>query len=498
MSSLSRRRLLKQTASFSALAMVGKAVTARAADEPVPVPPPKRGANEKIRVAVAGIHGQGSSHIKGYAAMKDVEIVYLVDPDSSLFEGRCQDIEKVRKDAKLESYRPKCVQDIRSILDDKNLDVVSIATPNHWHSLMTIWACQAGKDVYVEKPMSHNIHEGRIAVETARKYNRIVQHGTQSRSDMKWARTAAAIASGKLGKLLISRALCYKAGGGDSTRGDIGFRPHKQPPKELDFNLWLGPAREQPYHENIVHYRWHWFWDFGNGDLGNQGVHQMDIARWGIPGATLPKSIWTFGGRLGFYDQGEAASTQMAIMDFGGTKLIFETRGLKSENYRGVGIGNIFHLEAGDIVNGEFYPKGSEEKAPLPDVEVKLGPGGDRLKNFLAAVRSRNRADLNAEILEGHYSAALCHLCNMSIRLGSKVPFRPRDAFFETDSDAADVLDRTEKHLAANGLDIEKSGFTLGRKLVVDAKTESIVDDPEANQLLTRHYRKGFEVPDKA
>ena len=350
------------------------------------------------------------------------------------------------------------------MLEDKSIDVVSIATPNHWHSLMTIWACQAGKDVYVEKPMSHNIHEGRIAVETARKYNRIVQHGTQSRSDMKVAKVVAAIASGKLGKLLISRALCYKAGGGPSTRGDIGFRPHMPPPKELDFNLWLGPAREQPYHENIVHYRWHWFWDFGNGDLGNQGVHQMDIARWGIPGATLPTSMYSFGGRLGFFDQGEAASTQMAIMDFGGTKLIFETRGLPSEKYMGAGVGNIFHLEAGDIVDGKFYPKGSKEAAPLPEVEAKRGPGNDRLVNFLLAVRSRNRADLNAEILEGHYSSALCHLCNMSIRLGSKVPFRPRDPFFGDDADTIDVLERTGQHLAKHGVDLEKSGFVLGRK----------------------------------
>ncbi len=345
--------------------------------------------------------------------------------------------------------------------------------------------------------MSHNIHEGRIAVETARKHNRIVQHGTQSRSDMKWAKVVAAIASGKLGKLLISRALCYKSGGGHNTRGDLGFKPYTEPPKELDFDLWLGPARKQPYHENIVHYRWHWFWDFGNGDLGNQGVHQMDIARWGIPGATLPKSMYSFGGRLGFFDQGEAACTQMAVMDFGETKLIFETRGLKSPNYMGVGVGNIFHLEAGDIVNGKFYPKGSTEEAPLPDVEATRGPGGDRLRNFLSAVRSRKVSDLNADVLEGHYSSALCHLCNMSIRLGSKIPFRPRNTALESDPVVLDLLERTEEHLADNGVDIEKSGFVLGRQLVVDGKTETIVDDPEANQLLTRHYRKGFEVPDR-
>ena len=166
------------------------------------------------------------------------------------------------------------------MLEDKSVDAISVATPNHWHALMTIWACQAGKDVYVEKPCSHNVHEGRIAVEAARRYNRIVQHGTQSRSDRDWAEAVAAIQSGKLGKLLVSRALCYKP------RGSIGVKPITTPPEQVDFDIWLGPAPKQPYHANLVHYNWHWFWDFGNGDIGNQGVHQMDIARWLIPAAS--------------------------------------------------------------------------------------------------------------------------------------------------------------------------------------------------------------------
>jgi predicted dehydrogenase len=452
------------------------------------------GANERIRVAVAGIHGQGGAHLGAYSGMKDVEVAYVVDPDSSLFDRKikeCQERSEGRSN-------PKGEQDIRKVLADKSVDAISIATPNHWHSLMTIWACQAGKDVYVEKPMSHNIFEGRKVVEAARKYNRIVQHGTQSRSNGGWAKIAAVIASGKLGKVRVSRGLCYKPGGGGNTRSDIGFRPVKTPPPEFAWDLWQGPARFIDYHENLVHYRWHWFWATGNGDLGNQGVHQMDVARWMIPGATLPKSCVAFGGRIGHYDQGEAASTHIAIMDFGDSQLIFETRGLpKAGNYLGKTIDNIIHLDEGTIVGHDFYPKGSEEPAPLPDVEFRIGPGDGPFNNFIAAMRSRKISDLNAESLEGHYSAALCHLANMSVRLGNKIPFEPRTEAFGDNEAAYEVLARTEEYMADNGIDVNKSGYTLGRKLVVDTKKECIVDDVEANALVTRDYRDGFVVPDQ-
>ena len=256
-----------------------------------------------------------------------MQITYLIDPDTRTFARHLKTIENDGGNT------PKTVQDVRKALDDKDLDAVSIATPNHWHALMTIWACQAGKDVYVEKPCSHNVHEGRIAVEIARKHNRIVQHGTQSRSSGELgAGRGRPSAVGKLGKLLVSRGLCYKARGTHRRS-----KPTTSPPAELDFNLWLGPAAEQPYHENLVHYNWHWFWDFGNGDIGNQGVHQMDIARWVIPGATLPKSVISLGGRFGYNDQGETPNTQIAIIDYGETQLIFEVRGLKTDKYHGRG-----------------------------------------------------------------------------------------------------------------------------------------------------------------
>jgi len=397
----------------------------------------------------------------------------------------------------------KVVQDVRKALDDKDLDAISIATPNHWHSLMTIWACQAGKDVYVEKPLSHNIHEGRLAVDAARKYKRIVQHGTQSRSEGESPRAIAAIHSGKLGKLLLARGLCYKSGGGLATRGDIGFAEAQAPPATLDFDLWLGPAPKQSYHKNLVPYRWHWFWDFGNGDIGNQGVHQIDVGRWGIKGATLPKSVICVGGRFGPADQGQTANTQIAIFDYGHTQLIFEVRGLKSEPYGKCrnGSDNVFVLEKGTIASGRFYPKGSNEPEPLPDVPVKFGPGKGPFGNFIAAVRSRKHTDLNADVLEGHYSAALCHLANASYRLGEKVPFNKKTKASGDNKEAYEALARMEEHLTSNGIfsKLAETDYLLGRKLTINPESESLTDDKNANDLLAgrKQYREPFVLPVK-
>ena len=461
------------------------------------------GANDTVRVAIAGLNGRGSAHVSEFGPMRDVQIVYLVDPDTKTYAKRLKQVrDTTTKAGKSADRPPATAQDIRHVLEDKSVDAISIATPNHWHSLMTIWACQAGKDVYVEKPCSHNIHEGRVAVEAARKYSRIVQHGTQSRSDRNWAEAAAAIQSGQLGKLLISRALCYKP------RKSIGFKPITEPPANLDFNLWLGPAPKQPYHGNLVHYEWHWFWDFGNGDIGNQGVHQMDIARWLIPasssgGATYPKTVHSLGGRFGYKDQGQTANTQISVMDYGDTQLIFEVRGLPTvpyENAKG-GVGNIAHLEAGTLVDAKlFYPKGESKPIPLKEavkVETHRRPGDGHFANFIAAVKSRKSDDLNAEILEGHYSSALCHLANLSYRLGEEVPFsKPTHAFGE-DKAAYETLSRMEEHLKENKVALDGMKYRLGRKLAFDAATESFIGDPEANRLLTREYRTPFVVPDR-
>ncbi len=454
------------------------------------------GANDTILLAVAGLNGRGGSHVDEFGKIPGVEIRYLVDPDTRTYQRRLDQIKKNGGRA------PAPVQDIRRVLDDKSIDAVSVATPNHWHALITIWACQAGKDVYVEKPCSHNVHEGRVAVEAARRYNRIVQHGTQNRSSREWALAAAAVRSGKLGKLQVSRALCYKP------RDSIGVKPVMNPPTQLDFDIWLGPAARQPFHANLVHYNWHWFWDFGNGDIGNQGVHEMDKARWLIPAAstsshgasaTFPKSVLSLGGRFGYHDQGQTANTQISIMDFGDAQLIFEVRGLKTTAFHGQKVGNIAHLEAGTLIGGKFYPKGETKAVPVSsivDVEIERGPGKGHFGNFIAAVRSRKVEDLNADIIEGHYSAALCHLANISYRLGQEVPFNKPAGAFGDDKEACETLARMEEHLKGNGVALDGLNYRLGRKLAFDSATESFAGDSEANQLLTRAYRAPFVVPD--
>src|SRR5579883_1526834 len=450
------------------------------------------GANDTVRVAVAGLNNRGGSHVGAFGRMSGVEIAYLVDPDTRTYAKRLKQLANLQERAgKTSGQAPKTVQDIRRVLEDRTVDAISIATPNHWHALMTIWACQAEKDVYVEKPCSHNVHEGRIAVAAARRYHRIVQHGTQGRSSPQWAMTVAAIQSGKLGKLLVSRGLCYKP------RGSIGFQPNTDPPQEVDFDIWLGPAPKQPFNTNLVHYNWHWFWDFGNGDIGNQGVHQMDIARWLIPAskgtsATYPRTVISLGGRFGYRDQGQTANTQITVMDYGETQLIFEVRGLETAGYQGVKVGNIAHCEEGMIVERKFFPKGKSTPVPLVDLvqnEFHRGPGSDHFGNFLAAVRSRKIEDLNADILEGHHSAALCHLANVSYRLGEDVPFSKSSQSFGDDKEASETLARMEEHLKENKVPLDGQNYRLGRKLSFDASTESFVGDAEANQLLTRTYR---------
>jgi predicted dehydrogenase len=477
MAHLSRRKFFKETlAAAATVTLAGTKSSGRV-----------RGANDVIRVGVAGLNSRGGAHVGAFAGMPGVQVTYLIDPDTRTFAGR------VRQVRERGHNTPRTVQDIRRALEDRELDAVSVATPNHWHALITVWACQAGKDVYVEKPCSHNVHEGRVAIEAARRHNRIVQHGTQSRSSPEKARVMAVIQSGQLGRLLVSRGLCYKR------RGSIGIQPTSTPPTELDFNLWLGPAAERPFHRNLVHYNWHWFWDFGNGDIGNQGVHEMDLARWAIHGATLPRSVLSLGGRFGYTDQGETPNTQIAIFDYGPTQLIFEVRGLPTEPFHGQAIGNIYHLEGGIIAGTQFFPRGRTLAEPLPRVDnVHRGPGaGNHFANFIAAVRSRRREDLNAEIEEGHYSAALCHLANISYRLGRQEPFNPRSRALGDNQAATETLARMEEHLGqANHLRLAGLSCRVGRHLRLDAATEHFLRDDEANRLLTRNYRAPFTVPE--
>src|SRR5215472_8052653 len=260
------------------------------------------GANDRVRVAIVGLHGRGEDHIKGYSALKNVEIAALCDVDESVLRQRLAQLGKA-------GVQPKTYGDIRKLLDDKSIDAVSIATPNHWHSLMAIWACQAGKDVYVEKPCSHNLWEGRQLVRAAEKYNRIVQHGTQGRSTPGVMEAVSKIREGLLGDVYLSRGLCYK------WRDTIGHASVEPVPAGVDYNLWTGPAPMKPFTRNRFHYNWHWIWDTGNGDIGNQGVHQMDIARWGL-GLRFPNKISAVGGHFMFDDDRQTPNTLNSAFEY--------------------------------------------------------------------------------------------------------------------------------------------------------------------------------------
>ena len=446
------------------------------------------GANEDIRVAVVGINGRGGHHINSFRSIPGVRVTALCDIDDYVIRRRVAELEKDN------THKVSIYDDVRKLLEDNNIDAVAIATPNHWHSLITVWACQAGKDVYVEKPCSHNVFEGRQCVEASRKYDRIVQHGTQSRASGGWAKQIAAVHSGQYGKLLVSKGYCCKP------RWSIGYKPYEEIPGNVNFDLWLGPAPEQPFHRNLVHYNWHWFWDFGNGDMGNQGVHQMDIARWAIKDATLPKSVVAIGGRYvdgpNYADQAQTPNMQLAVFDYGQTQLVFETRGLvgKMSDFPRI-VDNEFYLEAGIIRQGKFFENGQGEGQDLGEVDFQL-PKGNIFENFIDAVRSRNRRQQYADILEGHYSSALCHLGNISYRLGWEYSFaNPTTALGESEV-ITDSLRTVLENTQAIGIDPHRSTYQLGPKLRLDKRAEQFVGHTPANLLLSRFYRKPFVVPD--
>ncbi|MGE3821638.1 MAG: Gfo/Idh/MocA family protein, partial [Isosphaeraceae bacterium] len=305
MRSMDRRHFLKDTAAVAAgVAAIQAATGPAAASEPDDVGTQKASANDAIRMAVIGVRGRGMEHVGSLLRQPDVRLTTICDVDLNVV-GRA----KKAVSAKYGS-EPKVVQDLRRVMDDKNIDAISIATPNHWHALATIWGVQAGKDVYVEKPVSHNVSEGRRMVQAARKYGKIVQTGTQIRSHKGIQDAMEFIRSGKLGKIYMAKGLCYKP------RGSIGHVADSAVPEGLDYDIWQGPAPEKPFNANRLHYNWHWFWDYGNGDLGNQGIHQMDLARWGLGKNELPKTVMSSGGRYGYSDDGQTPNTILSAFEF--------------------------------------------------------------------------------------------------------------------------------------------------------------------------------------
>jgi len=406
--------------------------------------------NDTVRVACVGVRGQGRSHINSYSKMPNVEIAALCDIDESVLNQRLKMVEDMGK------KRPAAFTDIRKLLEDKTIDAISIATPNHSHTLQTIWSLQAGKDVYVEKPCSHNVFESKQIVAAARHYNRMVQHGTNSRSTVALREAMQKLKEGVIGDVYMARGLCYK------WRNTIGRKPVAPVPAGVHYDMWLGPAPVRSFTENRFHYNWHWFWDTGNGDFGNQGIHEVDICRWGL-GVTHPTKISAIGAKVMFDDDQETPNVLLANYEFdeGGKKklMVFEVRHWISNHEAGIGgdkpgntIGNIFYGSNGYMVidgYGKYWTYVGKDQQPGP----ARSEGGNNWGNFIDAVRSRKQSDLNAPIEEGAPSCTLMHLANTSYR--------------------------------------------LGRTLNYDGATMQCKDDKEANKMLTRVYRKPYVVPEK-
>ncbi|MBN2507530.1 MAG: Gfo/Idh/MocA family oxidoreductase [Verrucomicrobia bacterium] len=481
MTCISRRHFLKTTALTSAAA----------ASWPARSWAQVAGSNSDIRLAVVGCGGRGGDHIGSLGRVPGVRLAAFCDADMTMLRNRAGKRQGV-----------KVYQDIRRMLDDgagREIDVVSIATPNHWHALGAIWAIQAGKDVYLEKPVSHNVSEGRRIVEFAAKYRRIVQTGTQSRSSLSGIKRAVEyVRSGKLGKVLAARGICYKP------RGSIGKVDGPQPiPEGVDYDLWCGPALKLPLMRKRLHYDWHWVYNTGNGDLGNQGIHEMDVARWFLGQMELSPRVVSVGGRLGYVDDGDTANTQVIFHAYAGAPLIFEVRGLPAkaggkqmDTYQGARIGIVVDCEGGRVVVPSYTSATLFDKDGKKIEEFKGAE--DHYANFIKAVQSRNPKHLNADILEGHLSSALCHTGNISHFLGTtKRPGEIREAL-QADPAALEAVERMLDHLAANRVDLNVDRLTLGMPLRMNPQTEQFLDNPKANDLLTRPYRAGYVVPAKA
>jgi len=454
------------------------------------------GPSDTIRVAIVGFNGRGQDHISGFRKLAGVKIVALCDVDRKVLDA----------EAKKFADRGEAVTtftDVRKLLEREDIDCVSIATPNHWHSLMAIWACQAGKDVYVEKPVSHNAWEGRQIVKAARKYSRIVQTGTQSRSNPGLREGVEWIQAGNLGKITVARGLCYKP------RQSIGkVTAPTAIPEHIDYDLWCGPAPASPLMRAKLHYDWHWQFVTGNGDLGNQGIHQMDIARWVLRENTLSPAVFSIGGRFGYQDDGDTPNSQFVFHAYPRAPLIFEVRGLpKSKQYQTDGWGNNMPDYHGAQVGVVVDCEGGKVVIPSYDSAIAYDPSGKEIKrwkegadhyaNFIAAVRSRKFADLNADIEEGHLSSALCHTGNISYLLGEKL--RPEAIRERLKGNAAgtETFERLAEHLAANGVDLAATPAVLGAHLKMDTRSETFTNSRQANIRLKREYRKGFEVPSR-
>ncbi len=449
------------------------------------------GANNRFRIAVCGVNGRGKSHIQGFDGQDNVEVAYLVDPDKNVLEER---INEVRADSQ-NSKNVKGVADVRTVLDMKDIDAISVATPNHWHSLMVIWAAQAKKHIYVEKPASHDIYEGRVALAAAEKYGIVVQHGTQRRSEEKWARQVSDIRSGKYGKMVVSHGFACKP------RVGIGYEPPTAPPPNLDWNIWKGPAVIDKFHKNLVHYNWHWFWPTGNGELNNQGTHQLDVAYWALDpevANTHPKRVMAIGGRFNWNDQGETPNTMFALAEFAnGQYVFFNVRNVNYDGYQREVTNRFYFEDGGKLWDGEYISHNGSQPRDVKITDVHQTPGGP-FGSFINACRANDPKMANGNMREAHYSCALGHLMNNSYRMGEKLPFNEKAGKFGDNTLAYEEFMKIHS-IAKNGMGVpvDKAEYIVGPWLNFDGETEKFVGDHarEANRLLRDPRRAEFDIP---
>jgi len=439
-----RRKFIQNSAAAAAVLSVPSVIPAHAF-----------GANDRINAAVLGINGRGKSHIKSLMVQDNVEVTTLCDPDMNLLKERQKSFkETYDKDVALE-------QDLRRVIDDKDIDVISIASPNHWHALSVIWACQAGKDVYVEKPGSHNIWEGRKMVEATQKYDRVVQHGVQLRSSPSVNEAVELLRDGYIGRVYMSRGLVFR------WRPSIGDQGFESVPDGIDYDLWTGPAPKRPFTRNLVHYNWHWHWDYGNGDVGNQGIHETDMCMWGLD-VGLPTKITSMGGKFLWDDAKEVPEVLTSVYHYPEENKIiqFEVRPWCTNTEQGATVGNIFYGEKGILViNGyssyetflgrdrEPGKSGNDGEREASGMDRGAGGTDGHFANFIEAVRKHDRSILNGPVETAHLSSGLAHLGNIAYR--------------------------------------------LGRVLTFDPDAEKFVNDAEADKMLTRNYRPPYIVPEK-
>ncbi len=481
MQRITRRRFIQSTAASAAAASL------------LPTYARVLGANEELRVALIGFNSRGRHLLGQFENAAGVRIAALCDVDERVLAN-----EAGKRDGVF------ATTDLREVLDRDDVDIVVSATPNHWHALLTIWACQAGKDVYIEKPVSHNLWEGVQMTAAARKYNRVVQSGMQNRSDTACIEFFTDLHNGVYGSVQRMRAMCCK------TRSSIGRRDTPlTPPDHVNYDMWLGPAADEPIFRNHLHYDWHWMWNTGNSDIGNQGPHELDLLRWAVGDPmTYPTNVQCYGGRFKWNDAGDTPNVQVAMFDYGGVPCMHETCDIpyphpdnpdRSVAYSkdGVTVGVMITCEEGEFRGGRgggvvVDPDGNVIK------RYRGGSGDRHVANFLDAVRARDASILTSEVAGAVVSAGMAHLCNNAYRLGATLSPDLLADLMEDHWTHAEARERYGAYLADRGVDLTESQWTMGLKVPFDSEAMRYTGPlaNAANALVRRTYREGFEVPE--